>query len=446
MSSNNAAITIKDLSKTYRLYNRPADRLLQGITRKPRYNEIHALRNISLNINHGETVGIVGSNGSGKSTLLQIICGTVQQSGGECDVNGRISALLELGAGFNPEFTGVENIYLNGAILGMSRDEIKEKYSAITDFADIGNMVNQPVKTYSSGMYIRLAFAVAIASDPDILVVDEALAVGDEAFQRKCFARIQAIQESGGTILFVSHSAHTIVDICDRAILLDHGELLSLGKPKTIISHYHKLIYAPKDTIASLRDSLKKSLIGQLHNPLNDSSTEEGDNAAAEIEELPVFDPTLVPESQVSFEPNGAVIAHPQILTMDKRPANLLQRGERYTYTYDVHFDKEAHKVRFGMMIKTKSGVLLGGASSHALNDLIETIKNDKHISVAFTFTCLLLPGTYFTNSGCTSMVDGSRVFLHRITDALMFKVLPEKENMLNGTVDFQIESSVAHL
>lgn len=245
MSSDDVAISVKDLHKHFLIFSRPQDRLKQMIVPKlqratflsPKkyYKEFAAVSSVSFDIKRGETVGIIGRNGSGKSTLLQLICGTLRPSTGSVIVRGRVAALLELGAGFDPEFTGRENVYMNATILGASRAEIDERFESIAAFADIGEFIEQPVKTYSSGMYIRLAFAVAINVDPDILIIDEALAVGDEAFQRKCFARLEKIQERGGTILFVSHSASSIVQLCTKAILLDAGEMILEGKPSTFL-------------------------------------------------------------------------------------------------------------------------------------------------------------------------------------------------------------------
>jgi lipopolysaccharide transport system ATP-binding protein len=240
MSFDETAIRINGVSKHYLMFERPEDRLKQMIVprlqrlagRPPRqyFRDFAALNGISFEVKRGETVGIIGRNGCGKSTLLQVICGTLPPTSGRVEVNGRIAALLELGSGFNPEFTGRENVYLNAAILGLSRRETEARFDAIARFADIGMFIDHPVKTYSSGMYMRLAFAVAINVDPDILVVDEALAVGDEAFSRKCYARIEEIKEKGATILFVSHSAQTVIQLCDRALLLDRGEKILEGK------------------------------------------------------------------------------------------------------------------------------------------------------------------------------------------------------------------------
>lgn len=225
------AISIKNLSKCYQIYDNPRDRLKQFIlprlsrSGKQYFREFWALQNISLDIHRGETLGILGRNGAGKSTLLQIICGTLSQTAGSVDVNGRIAALLELGAGFNPEFTGRENVYLNGSVLGLSIEEIDQRFAEIESFADIGDFIDQPVKSYSSGMYVRLAFAVQACVDPEILIVDEALSVGDIGFQYKCFKRMEALRKKGVTIIMVTHSTGSILDYADRCIVLDRGRI-----------------------------------------------------------------------------------------------------------------------------------------------------------------------------------------------------------------------------
>lgn len=264
---NDIAIRVQNLGKCYQIYGAPRDRLKQfllprfqrAIGKQPiqYYREFWALKDVSFEIKKGETVGIIGRNGSGKSTLLQIICGTLSPTSGSVQTNGRIAALLELGSGFNPEFTGRENVYMNAAVLGLSKEEVDKRFDDIAAFADIGQFIEQPVKTYSSGMVVRLAFAVAINVDPEILIVDEALSVGDELFQRKCFSRIEAIKNNGATILFVSHSGSTIVELCDRAVLMDSGEKLAVGVPKQIVGRYQKLLYAPADRRESIREQIQ---------------------------------------------------------------------------------------------------------------------------------------------------------------------------------------------
>lgn len=240
IAESNIAISVSGLSKRYRIYSRPQDRLLQGLwgVHKQLYREFRALDDVSFDVFRGETVGIIGLNGSGKSTLLQLIAGTLTPTEGQICINGRISALLELGAGFNPEFTGRENVYMSASILGLSRQDIQQRYDRIVAYADIGDFIDQPVKTYSSGMYVRLAFAVAISVDPEVLIVDEALSVGDMRFQAKCMVTLKQLQESGASILFVTHDIATVKALCQRAIYLKQGRILASGSASEVASHY----------------------------------------------------------------------------------------------------------------------------------------------------------------------------------------------------------------
>ncbi|ABC29058.1 ABC-type polysaccharide/polyol phosphate transport system, ATPase component [Hahella chejuensis KCTC 2396] len=450
LKADDTAICIRNLSKCYQIYESPRDRLKQFViprlkrfTRQPPeryYREFWALRDVSFNIKRGETVGIVGRNGSGKSTLLQIICGTLSPTEGTVEINGRIAALLELGAGFNPEFTGRENVYLNAAVLGLSQSEVDERFDDIAAFADIGQFIDQPVKTYSSGMVVRLAFAVAINVDPEILVIDEALSVGDELFQRKCFSRIEAIRDSGATILFVSHSGGTVVELCDRAVLMDSGERLAVGKPKQIIGSYQKLLYAPEDKRESIRNQLLQA---------NEIMSERVDDVAGlsqnnkmqekEYERLQEnFDPHLKPVSTIEYESRGATIESLKILTLNGEPVNGLVRGRKYRYCYSVRFDVAASNVRFGMLLKTTSGLELGGSiSAPSLAESIPFIPQGKVVSVEFTFHCYLNPGVYFMNAGVLAVCGQEETFLHRKIDAIAFRVLPETSSTATEIVDF---------
>jgi len=249
MSSDEIAIRVHDLGKCYQIYSRPQDRLKQSLVPRLRrmlgqpapdyFREFWALSDVSFEVRKGETVGIIGRNGSGKSTLLQIICGTLTPTTGTVETTGRVAALLELGAGFNPEFTGRENAYLNGSVLGLSRDEIDERFDAIAGFADIGEFIEQPVKTYSSGMFVRLAFAVAVNVDAEILVVDEALSVGDMYFQAKCMTHMKKLMSSGVTVLFVSHDTSAVKALCDRALYLDQGKVAAAGSTEDVVEVYY---------------------------------------------------------------------------------------------------------------------------------------------------------------------------------------------------------------
>ncbi|OPX56587.1 lipopolysaccharide transport system ATP-binding protein [Oceanospirillum multiglobuliferum] len=243
-SPREAVIELKDVAKVYRIYQKPSDRLLESLPfKKVNSRVFNALKPMSLSVGKGEVVGLIGRNGAGKSTLLQLICGTLPPSQGEVKIHGRIAALLELGSGFNPEFTGRENVFLNGAILGLSRQELEDRFEEIHQFSEIGDAIEQPVKTYSSGMFVRLAFAVAVCVDPDVLIIDEALSVGDGAFAKKSFDRIMRLKESGKTILFCSHNLYQIEAICNRALWLHKGEVIAQGSPAEVVHRYEGFLY-----------------------------------------------------------------------------------------------------------------------------------------------------------------------------------------------------------
>ncbi len=454
--SSEAAINVERLGKCYQIYDKPRDRLLQMLARGRRryFREFWALRDVSFEIQKGETVGIVGRNGSGKSTLLQLICGTLNPTAGTIRTAGRIAALLELGSGFNPEFTGRENVYVNGAILGLDRNEIDARYDSIASFADIGSFLDQPVKTYSSGMVVRLAFSVAINVDPEILVVDEALSVGDELFQRKCYSRIEAIRSKGATILFVSHSGNAIVELCDRALLLDAGELIASGRPKNVVANYQKLLYAPPQAGARI--------LQQIRNLGVDAPSQSGAPETPAIEDaLPArsappgpspdmqeyFDPQLTPSSTVPYESLGATIESPELLTLGAVRVNNLVSGNLYRYTYTVQFHKAARNLRFGMHIKTTSGVELGGAASAPpMRESLLHAEAGARLRIQFLFRCALNPGVYFLNAGVVADVDGTEMYLHRLVDAAMFRVLPDERNLGTGIVDFDCAPEIHHL
>jgi len=423
------AIVIQDVTKAFSIFKRPADRLLQMLSMgMGRYYDVFmALRGVSLTVRRGETVGIVGTNGSGKSTLLQVVAGLLQPNGGSVDVRGRPAALLELGAGFNPDFTGRENIYLNAAILGLTQEEIDARYDSIVEFSGLADFIDRSVNTYSSGMYVRLAFSIAVSVDPDILIVDEALAVGDEGFQRKCLARIEAMRDAGATILFVSHAMAMITQLCDRAILMDRGEILIDGEPKEVASNYFRLTHAP----GSDRERIRTEIL------------ERGSRGEAPAGVEASLDETFVNESRVEHGGKGATITEPRIETVNGQHVNLLARGKNYVLRYDVVFDRPGHKVRFAMLFKTKTGVEIGGRVTHRLSDDMPDFAPGERVSIAFEFTCALMPGTYFANTGVNGEVGGERQSLHRILDALMFQVLPDPEETVSGIVDLGIIPSL---
>lgn len=451
MSSDELSIHVEGLAKRYEVYAQPVDRLkqmtlprLQRQFRRPErayFKEFWALRGVDFDVRRGETVGIVGRNGSGKSTLLQIICGTVAPTAGSVDVRGRIAALLELGSGFNPEFTGRENAYLNATVLGLSSEEIDARFDDIAAFADIGEFIEQPVKTYSSGMYIRLAFAVAVSVEPEILVVDEALSVGDELFQRKCFSRIEAIRDKGATILFVSHSAGAVIELCDRAVLMDAGEMLAQGRPKEIINRYHKLLYSPTEQAAVIREEIRRnSYAPESRRAIGGMPSEVVVSERAQE----TFDADLKPSSTVEFAPRGAHISDAMLMTEAGRQVNGLVRGRRYRFCYKVSFSKVLFKVRFGCLIKSVTGLHICGTLSEAsIQDGVMVEHAGEHAVVEFLFDCMLNPGVYFMNAGVFGVEEEAETLLHRIADAIAFRVLPVEDNKSTEMIDFNVEPRV---
>lgn len=448
--SSEAVIRTRGLCKFYNVYPQPVDRLKQMVLRRRRYyTPVEAVKNVSVEIRRGETFGVVGRNGSGKSTFLQLVCGTLAPSMGELEVHGRVAALLELGAGFNPEFSGRENVFVSGAVMGLDEAEISRRFADITAFADIGRFIDQPVKNYSSGMYARLAFAVAINVDADILVVDEALSVGDEAFQRKCFSRIDDLKRRGCTILFVSHSGGTVVELCDRAMLLDRGECLAIGRPKHVVSQYYRMIYAPPEK----QEEIRSSILNGADRP---TSEDEDDGVRRdEIRGVPrsrargagvqkaEYDPNLRPASTVEFDRRGCTIRDIEILDGSDSRVNVLVPGEEYEYRYCVHFEEPASRVRFGMLMKLVSGFEIGGMVSHPVGDGIPAVAAGRELAVRFRFRATLNPGTYFMNAGVVGNVDGEEVFLHRFLDAVMFRIQPVEANCVTGIVDLSSEPFV---
>jgi lipopolysaccharide transport system ATP-binding protein len=335
---------------------------------------------------------------------------------------------------------------MNAAVLGLERTEIDNRYDDIVAFADIGEFIEQPVKTYSSGMAVRLAFAVAINVDPEILIVDEALSVGDELFQRKCFSRIEAIRAQGATILLVSHSGGQIVELCDQAVLMDAGEKLAIGAPKQIVGWYQKLLYAASDKQQSIREQIRSA--DQRRSDAEGAVLIDGVQqlaiAEVAVRSLESFDPALRPSSTISYESHGAYIDSAEIKTTAGEPVNNLLRGSIYRYSYQVRFERCASNVRFGMLIKTTSGVELGGAvSSASVRDSLANVAAGSCFRVEFKFTCALNAGVYFLNAGVVGEIAGAETYLHRVVDIAMFRVQADPISLATGIVDFGCEPEV---
>ena len=402
------AIQVKNLDKVYKLYDKPSDRMKEalGLSKKKKYKEHHALDQVNLTIYQGETVGIIGTNGSGKSTILKIITGVLNPSGGKVTVNGRISALLELGAGFNMEYNGIENVYLNGTMIGFSEKEIDEKMDAILEFADIGDYVYQPVKTYSSGMFVRLAFAVAINIEPEILIVDEALSVGDVFFQAKCYHKFEEFKEMGKTILFVSHDLSSISKYCDRVVLLNQGVKLGEGSPKEMIDVY------------------KRVLVGQyeMHEDEGTNLLEDKDVAAAAKMGV---NPELL-----EYGTNAAKITEYYITDDKGIHTTAVIKGQEFSIHMEVDFMEDVPAPIFAFTIKNIKGTEINGTNTMVEKAFLESVQAGAKKEIVFTQKMSLQGGEYLLSLGVTGYERDKFEVYHRLYDVLNLTVISDKDTV----------------
>ncbi|SET21883.1 teichoic acid transport system ATP-binding protein [Natronincola peptidivorans] len=412
------AIEVKNLSKIYRLYEKPIDRLKEGINplRKKYHKDFYALKDVSFNIKKGETLGILGKNGSGKSTILKIITGVLSPTLGEVKANGKIAALLELGAGFNPDYTGIENIYLNGRMMGYTKEEMDGKINNILEFADIGDFAYQPVKIYSSGMFARLAFAVSINVDPDILIVDEALSVGDVAFQTKCYKKFKEFQELGKTILFVSHSMDSILKYCTSAIVLNEGVKVEEGTPKTMVDVYKKLLsncYENKE-IKGKDLLIHQETYWKEQFTINKEMLEYGDKKA-EIIDFGIFSEEGIPYTT-------------------------FLHNEEVTVKMKVKFYESIEEPIFAFSIKDIKGNEICGTNTYIENIDTEVCNKGREIVISFQQKLRLQVGNYSLSFGCTKYKEDYLHIFHRLYDAFFIEVVATKK--IFGIYD--IESKVS--
>lgn len=392
-----AALRVESISKQYRIYNRPSDRLKETVTRGrwKAHREFWALKDISFEIEAGTTTGIIGPNGSGKSTLLQIITGTLEPTHGRVWLEGRVAALLELGAGFNAEFTGVENIFMNASLLGLSRAETEALLPEIASFAEIGDFIYQPLKTYSSGMYVRLAFAVAIAVSPQILIIDEALAVGDAVFQHRCTRRIKEMQENGTTILFVSHDPGAIRALCNRAILLNQGRMEADGPPAEVLGRYQKVIMAQEAAYA------QAELVREKPQP----ATEEID----------------APQFTYRHGNGSAEILKVELLDASHEPAAIVESGHLVHLRMHVVFNEDVVDPVYGFIIRNRHGIHLYGTNTRVQGITSGLIKSGSRVETTFTFNCWLAPDLY---SISIAVHSPEAVSFDWLDGALFFRVI----------------------
>lgn len=390
------AIQVNDVSKVYKLYNKPSERLLDafGLCKSDKVKDHRALNHVSFNVKKGEALGIIGTNGSGKSTILKIITGVLNPTEGDVQIDGRISALLELGAGFNQEYTGIQNVYLNGMMCGFTREEIDARLQDILDFADIGDFVYQPVKSYSSGMFVRLAFAVAINIDPEILIVDEALSVGDVFFQAKCYKKFEEFKEQGKTLLFVSHDLSSIAKYCDKVVLLNKGVMLGEGAPKQMIDMY------------------KRVLVG-LDEKENNTSETEGTNPYVQ-----------------QYGDGKATITEVFIEDENGLKNNSILKGSYFTVHMKVRFEEDVEQPIFALSIKDVKGTEITGTNSMIEKSFLEPVKAGEEKHITFRQQMNLQGGNYLLSFGVTGFENDTFCVYYRLYDAVDITVISDKNTV----------------
>jgi len=406
---NETAIKIQDLTKIYHLYDKPQDRLKEALHpfKKRYHHDFYAMHGVSFEIKKGETVGIVGKNGAGKSTLLKMITGVLTPSSGELYVNGRIASLLELGAGFNPEMTGLENIYLNGTLMGYSHEEMDKKIDDIIAFADIGEFIHQPVKMYSSGMFARLAFSVSINVDPDILIVDEALSVGDLAFQMKCFKKFQDFQAQGRTILFVTHALDTVIRYCTRGLVIDGGKKVFDGSSKEAVDNFKKILSG--DFYEA--DRLKK----QQH--------------AKKIKNSSLLKDQFDTYKELDTYGNGkADIYDYGTLDRAENPADIFDYDDDFHIIMKVRFNEEIENPIFAFTLKDVRGLEITGTNTYMKRIVSGTFKAGDTVTVTFKQKANLQLGKYALSLGCVNLNEKGVEVYHRIYDAMLFEVIGDAQ------------------
>ncbi|MEH2125602.1 ABC transporter ATP-binding protein [Nostoc sp.] len=425
-------ISLKNVSKCYKRYARPVDRLketlLPGKSHAP---EFWALRDINLEITKGEKLGIIGQNGSGKSTLLQIIARTLTATTGDVWLHGRVSALLELGSGFNPEFTGRQNVFFNGQILGLSREEIQAKYNEIVEFADIGDFIDQPVKTYSSGMFVRLAFAVAVSVDPDILIVDEALAVGDIYFQQKCFERIRNLTRMGTTLLFVSHDSSVIHKICNRALFMEAGNLVLDAKPRQVIDLYEAKLLQKKDIRS---EAVEIQMFPDSNYLTSEENKEFLDITSESVQEVVIN----APEVSIEFV---------RFLDETDQEIKVVISEQLLQISVGVLFSQYFEDPHIGFKIRERTGEVIFETNTLCMGEKIGRVESGTLLEICFKFKVPLMEGEYTITFGVADSAIGESLFQRTLVYAhnvAALKVLRNKNSILwSGIVNLSPSISI---
>ena len=432
------AIEVKDVTKVYRLYEKPIDRLKESLHPKHKsyHKDFYALNGLSFHVEKGQTVGIIGTNGSGKSTILKIITGVLTPTTGEVNVDGKISALLELGAGFNMDYTGIENIYMNGTMMGFTKKEMDEKLQDILDFADIGDFVHQPVKTYSSGMFVRLAFALAINVEPEILIVDEALSVGDVFFQAKCYRRMEEIRQNGTTILMVTHDMGSIIKYCDKVVLLNKGEFIAEGEPGRMVDLYKKILANQMD---SLKEELENDFSGGMEIAGSEKKVMSSKEAAAAHTGAGLMKEKITINSdRTEYGDGRAEIFDLGLFDARGNLTNLLIKGEMFTIKERIRFHAPIQNPIFTYTIRDKKGMDLSGTNTMYEGADVKPVGPGDVYDVSFTQKMTLQGGEYLLSMSCTGFEGEEHVVYHRLYNVANITVISNKNTV--GVYDMESE------
>lgn len=434
------AIEVKDVTKVYRLYDKPIDRLKESLSlsHKSYHKDFYALNGLSFQVGKGQTVGIIGTNGSGKSTILKIITGVLTPTTGEVKVEGKISALLELGAGFNMDYTGIENIYMNGTMMGYTKKEMDDKLQDILDFADIGDFVYQPVKTYSSGMFVRLAFALNINVEPEILIVDEALSVGDVFFQAKCYRKMEEIRERGTTILMVTHDMGSIIKYCDKVVLLNKGEFIAEGEPGRMVDLYKKILANQMD---SLQEELDNDFSGGIEIEGAEKKVMSSKEAAAAHTGAGVGlmkEKITINSDRTEYGDGRAEIFDLGLFDARGNLTNLLIKGEMFTIKERIRFNAPLQNPIFTYTIRDKKGMDLSGTNTMYEGADVKPVGPGDVYDVSFTQKMTLQGGEYLLSMSCTGFEGEEHVVYHRLYNVANITVISNKNTV--GVYDMESE------
>ena len=439
------AIEVKDVTKVYRLYEKPIDRLKESLHPKHKsyHKDFYALNGLSFHVEKGQTVGIIGTNGSGKSTILKIITGVLTPTTGEVNVDGKISALLELGAGFNMDYTGIENIYMNGTMMGFTKKEMDEKLQDILDFADIGDFVYQPVKTYSSGMFVRLAFALAINVEPEILIVDEALSVGDVFFQAKCYRRMEEIRQNGTTILMVTHDMGSIIKYCDKVVLLNKGEFIAEGEPGRMVDLYKKILANQMD---SLREELENDFSGGMEIEGSEKKVLSSREAAAAhtgADAGLMKDRITINTDRTEYGDGRAEIFDLGLFDARGNLTNLLIKGETFTIKERIRFNAPLQNPIFTYTIRDKKGTDLSGTNTMYEGADVKPVGPGDVYDVSFTQKMTLQGGEYLLSMSCTGFEGEEHVVYHRLYNVANITVISNKNTVGIYDMESEVETTL---